>query len=260
MILMLLPASDYDPTESAVPWHALQQAGIEVLFATPDGKPAYADPRLVSLGFGPADPLFMTRKADLQLYQQMSESAAFQKPLAYADVVAENFAGVVVPGGHAQGMRTMLESKRAQDIVLHFFQAVKPVAAVCHGVLLLARTLNPQTGRSVLYGRKTTALTALNMELPAWLMTSPWLGRYYRTYPQTVEAEVKAQLQRPQDFDPGPLFPVRDSAANPQVGFTLRDGNYLSARWPGDCHRYARDLVALVQQYRKAPLSTAQDR
>lgn len=250
MILMLLPAADYDPTESAVPWHALQQAGIEVRFASPTGEPAYADARLVSAGFGPADPLFMTRKADLQLYRQMIESPAFLKPLAYGDVVAEDFAGVMVPGGHAQGMRTMLESRRAQDIVLHFFQADKPVAAVCHGVLLLARTIDPKTGRSVLHGRKTTALTALNMELPAWLATSPWLGRYYRTYPQTVEAEVKAALASPRDFQSGPLLPLRDSATNLRSGFTVRDGNYLSARWPGDCHRYAHELVAMVKEHR----------
>lgn len=255
MILCLLPASDYDPTESAVPWHALKQAGLEVRFATPAGQPAYADARLVSLGFGPADPLFMTRKDDLKLYQQMIESPNFQKPLAYADVIAENFAGLMVPGGHAQGMRTMLESKRAQDIVLHFFQSAKAVAAVCHGVLLLARTINPQTGRSVLYGRKTTALTALNMEIPAWLATAPWLGRYYRTYPQTVEAEVKAALASPGDFAPGPLFPLRDSESSLSAGFTVRDGNYLSARWPGDCHRYAHELVALMQEPRSSSVA-----
>jgi putative intracellular protease/amidase len=250
MILFLLPEGDYDPTESAVPWHALHQAGIDVRFATPSGLPAYADPRLVNTGFGPFDLVFMTRKADLKLYDQMTASAAFQKPLSYADVVAENFAGILVPGGHAQGMRTMLESKRAQDIVLHFFQAAKPVAAVCHGVLLLARTINPQTGRSVLHGRKTTALPALNMELPAWLATSPWLGSYYRTYSHTVETEVKAALARPQDFQHGPFLPWRDSAHNLQPGFTVRDGNYLSARWPGDCHRYARDFVGMVKESR----------
>ena len=44
-VLMLLPAQDYDPTESAVPWGALRAAGHEVIFATPKGDPAYADDR-----------------------------------------------------------------------------------------------------------------------------------------------------------------------------------------------------------------------
>lgn len=251
MILCLLPAADYDPTESAVPWAALQQAGIAVRFATPDGKPAHADPRLVDIGFGPLNPFFMTRPADLKLHQQMSTSAEFQRPLSYDEVAPADYDGLFVPGGHAQGMRTLLESQRARDIVLHFFQADKPVASVCHGVLLLARTVDPKTGCSVLHGRKTTALTALNMELPAWAATAPWLGSYYRTYPTTVEAEVKAALANPTDFQSGPLFPRRDSAEDLRPGFTVRDGNYLSARWPGDCHRYAVEFTEMVQTYRR---------
>jgi len=167
MILCLLPASDYDPTESAVVWHTLTQAGIAVRFATPEGKPAYADPRLVDKGFGILDPVLMTRADDLALYRTMTADASFLAPLAYANVEPGKFDGLLVPGGHAQGMRTLLESSEASAITLHFFQQDKPVAAVCHGVLLLARTLDPRNGHSVLYGRKTTALPALTMELPA---------------------------------------------------------------------------------------------
>jgi putative intracellular protease/amidase len=251
MILILLPASDYDPTESSVPWMALQAAGIEARFATPTGAPAYADARLVSLGFGLLDKFFMTRKPDLATYAAMTQSPAFRAPMAYADVKPDDFEGLLVPGGHAQGMKTLLESTVAQSIAARFFADDKPVAAVCHGVLLLARAQDPGTGRSVLHGRKTTALTAMNMELAAWLATAPFLGRYYRTYPQTVEAEVRAALADPDDFDGGPLFPKRDTSENPD-GFVVRDGRYLSARWPGDCHRFARELVELIQSTRAA--------
>lgn len=248
MILCLLPAADYDPTESAVVWHALTSAGIPVRFATPEGQPAHADVRLVQSGFKLLNPVLMTRKQDLALYAAMTRDAAFLAPQSYAEVNPEGFDGLLVPGGHAGGMRSLLESEQAQAITLHFFQSNKPVAAVCHGVLLLARTRNPATGKSVLHGRKTTALTALNMELPAWAMTAPWLGNYYRTYPQTVESEVKAALASPDDFDRGPLLPIRDTEKNHRHGFTVRDGNYLSARWPGDCHRFAKQFVALVQK------------
>src|SRR5688572_27609166 len=100
MILILLPASDYDPTESSVPWMALQAAGIDARFATPTGAPAYADERLVRLGFGVLDKFFMTRKPDLATYQAMTESAAFRSPLAYADVEPADYEGLLVPGGH----------------------------------------------------------------------------------------------------------------------------------------------------------------
>ncbi|MGV8921173.1 MAG: DJ-1/PfpI family protein, partial [Pseudomonas sp.] len=252
MMLFLLPQSDYDPTESSVPWQALRRAGVEVRFATPHGLPAYADSRLVDIGFGLLNPMLMTRAADLQHYRAMIEDQAFLSPMAFADVKPEEFEGVLVPGGHARGMRTLLESQEAQSIVLHFFKANKPVAAICHGPVLLARTLDPDSGRSVLHGRKVTALLANAMELPAWIVTAPWLGRYYRTYPQTVEEEVKAALANPSDFQSGPAFFKRDSAAKPENGFVVRDGNLLTARWPGDCYRFAEELVEGLMKLHRA--------
>lgn len=243
-VLCLLPAADYDPTEAATSWHALTQAGIAVHFATPTGAVAHADTRLTDRGFGLLNATLMTRRDDLALYRRMKESPAFRAPLAYDQVDAAAYRGLLVPGGHAQGVRTLLESETARALCLHFFQAQKPVAAVCHGVLLPARTIDPATGRSVLHGRRTTALPA-TMELSAWALTAAWLGRYYRTYPQTVEAEVKAALASPRDFAAGPLMSRRDTAERPD-GFTVRDGHYLSARWPGDCHRFAAEFVKLL--------------
>lgn len=250
MILFLLPENDYDPTESAVPWNALQQSGIDVHFATPAGKPAPADTRLTDKGFGPLNPFFMTRAKDIALYRKMAASSAFNNPLSYADVDVDKYEAVLVPGGHAPGMRSMLDSEKARDIVLHFFKHTKPVAAVCHGVLLLARTIDPANGRSVLYGRKTTALPALTMELPAWLGTAPFLGSYYRTYTTTVETEVSAALASADDFKHGSVLPLRDNADDFKNGFTVRDGFYLSARWPGDCHRFASEFVAMINEWR----------
>ncbi|MES2320068.1 MAG: type 1 glutamine amidotransferase domain-containing protein [Pseudomonadota bacterium] len=253
MILCLLPLSGFDPTESAVPWKALRDAGIDVTFATPDGKAAQADTRLVSDGFGPLNFLFMTRKEDLAAYAEMADCAQFRQPLSYADVDPAAYAGLLIPGGHAAGVKSMLESAQAQAITLAFFRADKPVAAVCHGVLLLARTIDPATGKSVLHGRRTTAVTAVNMELPAWLITAPWLGSYYRTYPRTVQDEVTAALAEPGHFLRGPFMNGRDTSSDMRAGFIVQDGNYLSARWPGDCHRFAKALVDMCVVKERLP-------
>lgn len=245
MILFLLPDHDYDPTESAVPWAALRDAGIPVRFATPEGRVALADDRLVEQGFSVLSPLLMTRSDALRDYDRMREDPDFQSPLAYSDVVDAEVAGVLVPGGHAPGMKSMLESSTAQNIFGRALLAGKPVAAVCHGVLLAARAQDPETGRSVLYDRRTTAVTA-TLELSAWNLTRLRLGTYYRTYAQTVQAEVTAALRDPRQFERGPLLPRRDTATRRNRGFTVHDRNYISARWPGDCHRLAaeyRDLV-----------------
>jgi len=72
------------------------------------------------------------------------------------------------------------------------------------------------------------------------------LGDYYRTYPQTVEDEVKAVLASPEDFKPGGPLPLRDRKNLRQLGYAVRDRNYLSARWPGDCHRFAQELLQML--------------
>ena len=84
------------------------------------------------------------------------------------------------------------------------------------------------------------------MELIAWRLTRLYLGDYYRTYPTTVEDEVRSALARPEDFITGPLPVRRDLAARLGVGFTVRDGEYLSARWPGDAHRFAAEFAAMI--------------
>lgn len=245
VVVMLLPASDYDPTESAVIWDRLTASGAEVQFATPDGKPAYADARLVDKGFSVLSPLLMTRQETLKAYRHMVDDPQFGKPGTYEGVDVEMVDGVFVPGGHAKGVRTLFESSAAQAIAAMAMSREIPVGAVCHGVLLLARAIDPSTGRSVLYGRRTTALTAA-LELGGWALTRAWLGDYYRTYPTTVQAEVSAALAVPRDFQAGPRITLRDSPERLGRGFTVKDGNYVSARWPGDCHRLAADYAEMV--------------
>jgi putative intracellular protease/amidase len=244
-VVMLLPAGDYDPTESAVVWDALTAAGIDVCFATPNGRPAYADARLVDKGFSVLSPVLMTKDHSLGAYRRMVGDAQFANPLAYADVDIAPAGGLFIPGGHAKGVRTLLESSAAQAIAVNAMTAGIPVGAVCHGVLLLARSIDASTGRSVLYGRQTTALTAA-LEYAGWALTRLWLGDYYRTYPTTVQAEVTAALQDRGDFHTGPPAILRDTPKHLGRGFTVKDGNYLSARWPGDCYRLASEYVDMV--------------
>ena len=85
------------------------------------------------------------------------------------------------------------------------------------------------------------------MEMTAWRLTALNLGDYYRTYPVTVEDEVRAALKQPGDFAVGPPPLLRDSLAHPERGFTVRDQNYLSARWPGDAHRFAVEFAEMLR-------------
>ncbi len=245
IILVALPDHDFDPTETGVPWRTLRQRDHRVVFATPNGKAGQADPRMVTgNGLGIFGALMKADSNGRSAYQEMSECAEFKSPIGYGDIRPEQFDGLILPGGHAQGMRVYLESDQLQEIVAGFFVRRQPVGAICHGVLLAARSRGIDN-KSVLYGKQTTALTK-PMELMAWALTCVYLGNYYRTYPTTVEDEVRAVLAAREHFIRGPMSIVRDSPRNLKVGFTVRDGNYLSARWPGDAHRFASEFALML--------------
>jgi len=246
-VLMPLPDRDFDPTESGVPWRMIRQHGHAIVFATPDGRPGQADPKMVTgKGLGILAPFLKADANGRSAYDEMAQSAEFNHPIPYGEIRPAEYAALLLPGGHAPGMRPYLESKRLQSTVAEFFVQAKPVGAICHGALLAARS-HGAAGRSVLYGRKTTALLK-NMELAAWALTCVYLGNYYRTYPLAVEDEVRTALAGPEDFLSGPSGLRRDSPSNLDPGFTVRDGRYLSARWPGDAHRFARDFCAMLDE------------
>ena len=245
-ILIPIPNTDFDPTEVAVPWRVLHTRGHACVFATPDGKPGHADPRMVTGdGLGLLAPLLRADANGRTAYAELEHDTAFCQPIAYAQIDGHSFDAMLLPGGHAPGMKPYLESELLQTLVAQFFEQHKPVGAICHGVLLAARARN-RVGRSILYGRRTTGLTRL-MELTAWSLTRTWLGDYYRTYPTTVEDEVTSALAAPADFQRGPASVLRDAPDRPGPGFTVLDGRYLSARWPGDAHRFAMELTGLLE-------------
>jgi protease I len=245
-VLVPIPTADFDPTEAAVPWQMLRARGIAVVFATPDGNPGQADERILTgRGLGVLAPVLRADANGRQAYAEMAASPEFLHPIAYAQARITDVDGLLLPGGHAPGMKPYLESTQLQSLVAAAFAARLPVGAICHGVVLAARSRDGD-GRSVLYGRKTTALTK-PMELMAWSLTRAWLGDYYRTYPTTVEDEVTASLAASGDFMRGPVSTRRDSVGRLEIGFTVRDGRYLSARWPGDAHRFATEFAGMLQ-------------
>lgn len=233
-ILVPLPDRDFDTTEVAVPWKLLTEAGHSVVFASERGdvKPE-CDPLLLSgvlfgqLGAEPEPKRF---------YAEMQETAAIQKPIPWPTLDVSAFDALLLPGGHAPGMKQYLGSEELQRVIRDFWSTGKPVAAICHGVLPLARA-------NVLAGKKTTCLPKY-MERTAYVITAWKLGRYYRTYDAYVEDEVRAALRDPADFVRGPrALTKRGTRDDDSPAFVVEDGNYVSARWPGDAYLFAKKLI-----------------
>jgi putative intracellular protease/amidase len=273
-VLIPIPDRDFDPTEVAVSWRVLTDNGHRVIFATESGAPGVADDIMVTgrgLDIWSALPVLgriplvgLALRADKNgraAYAAMVGSQEYRHPVAWSAVTLDGVDALLLPGGHrARGMRSYIDSDLLQRLVVEAFSRDLVVAAICHGVLLAARSVDPGTGRSVLYGRKTTALTWA-MERLAWRLTRVtrfWDPDYYRTYSEqpgqpkgfmSVQSEVTRALADPADFRDVARGTehwrlkssgmARDTATDSRPAFVVEDGNYISARWPGDTHTFA---------------------
>lgn len=239
-ILFPLPDHDFDVTEVAVPWRLLRDAGHEPVFATETGAPPACDPLLITgVVFGKLG----ARPEPIAFYRELEQSPEFTAPLRWADCKIGDFDALFLAGGHAPGMKQYLGSELVQQLTAAFFTAHKPVAAICHGVLVAARSKRAD-GSSVLHGHKTTCLPKY-MERAAFFSTFWRRGRYYRTYPAYVEDEVRAALASPDDFQRGPReLSKRGTRDDDTHAFVVESDHYVSARWPGDAYLIAKRLIA----------------
>lgn len=276
-VLIPIPDRDFDPTEVAVSWRVLTNHGHQVSFATESGKPGVADDIMVTgrgldlwsqlPGLGAVSlvgRMLRANKDGRRAYHDMLGSKEFQRPVSWTEATLDGIDALLLPGGHrARGMRSYIDSDILQRLVVNAFKRELIVAAICHGVLLAARSVDPETGHSVLYGRRTTALTWA-LERSAWQLTRFtrfWDPDYYRTYSEepgqsrgymSVQAEVTRALRDAADFcDVERGSPrwwlkasgmARDTATDARAAFVVDDGTYLSARWPGDTHTFATVL------------------
>ena len=242
-VLVPLPDCDFDTTEVAVPWRLLSDRGHQLVFATQGGGSApRCDPLLLK------GVLFGRLGAEVEpisFYEQLTEDAAFRNPLSWSQIEPTEFEGLLLPGGHAVGMRQYLDDPALRAKVVAFWALGRPVGAICHGVVVLARSIDPASCRSVLAGRRTTCLPKY-MERGGFMLTAWKLGRYYRTYPTYVQDEVIAALEDPADFERGPRTTKRGTDRDDSAAFVVQDGNYLSARWPGDAYLFAKRFERML--------------
>jgi protease I len=187
-ILMLVGdyAEDY---EVMVPFQALQMVGFEVHAVCP-GKRAGQKIR--------------TAVHDFEGDQTYSEKPGHNFTLNYSfdEVNVADYAALVVSGGRAP--EYIRREPKVLEIVRHFFEANKPVAAICHGLQVL-------TAAGVLQGRTATAYPAVGPELtlagarfeevpadkavvdgnlvtaPAWPAHPEWLAKFLQVLGVRIE-------------------------------------------------------------------------
>ncbi len=187
-ILMIVGdfAEDY---ETMVPFQALLMVGHIVHAVCPGKK---------------AGEIIRTAVHDFEGDQTYSEKRGhnFTLNATFAEVKAENYDALVIPGGRAP------EYIRLNDAVLkmvsHFAQTDKPIAAICHGAQVLAAA-------GVLKGKSCSAYPAVGPDVkiaggeymdipvdqahvdgnlvtaPAWPAHPAWLAQFLRVLGTKIE-------------------------------------------------------------------------
>jgi deglycase len=122
MTRILLVAGDAtESLDTWYPYHRLREEGIEVHIAAPAKKVLNS----VVHDFEPG-------------WDTYVEKPGYRIPadIAFADVRPEEYDGIILSGGRAP--EYLRNNARLKEIVRHFVERKKPIAALCHGVLILA--------------------------------------------------------------------------------------------------------------------------
>jgi len=132
MTRVLLVAGDAtESLDTWYPYHRLREENIEVQIAAPAKRVLNS----VIHDFEPG-------------WDTYIEKPGYRIPadIAFRDVKSEDYDGLILSGGRApEYLRNDPELKR---IVLHFVERKKPIAALCHGSLILA-AVDALEGRTV---------------------------------------------------------------------------------------------------------------
>lgn len=178
---ILLLAGDFgEDYETMVPFQALQMVGHTVHAVCPDKK---------------AGEYVMTAVHDFEGQQTYSEKPGHRFTLnaTFADVKAEQYDALVIPGGRAPEYLRM--NAKVIELVQQFARAGKPIASICHGAQILAAA-------GVIRGKRVSAYPACAAEVnlaggeyaaiamdqavtdgtlvtaPAWPAHSAWLAQF----------------------------------------------------------------------------------
>lgn len=187
--ILMLVGDFVEDYEVMVPFQALQMVGHTVHAVCP-GKSAGQKVR--------------TAVHDFEGDQTYSEKPGhnFTLNATFEEIKAEDYDALVIPGGRAPEYIRLNE--RVLDIVRHFAGANKPIAAICHGLQVLAAA-------GVLEGKACTAYPAVEPEVrraggkwvdvpvnkahvdgnlvtaPAWPAHPDWLAKFLTVLGTKIE-------------------------------------------------------------------------
>jgi putative intracellular protease/amidase len=198
--------------ELAAPYYTFLDAGAAVTLASPKG------------GQPPLDAVSDTPEGQTEWTRRFKRDPAAQAVLAntvrLSDVKAEDYDTVFYPGGHGP-MWDLAEDQHSIALIEAFWNAGKPVAAVCHAPGVLHRV--QVQGQPLVKGKRVTGFT--NGEEEAVHLT--------KVVPFLVEDELKR------------LGGLYEKKAN-WVPFVITDGRLVTGQNPASSKGGAEALLKLL--------------
>ncbi|GAA5525936.1 protein/nucleic acid deglycase HchA [Microbulbifer aestuariivivens] len=135
--------------EFASPYYVFRDAGAEITLASPKGGQPPLDPKSDA-------PDFQTAATE-RFQKDEAAQQALANTLPLGEVSADDFDAVFYPGGHGP-LWDLAESEVSRALIETFFQAGKPVAAVCHAPGVFRHTLGSD-GKPLVSGKQVTGFS-----------------------------------------------------------------------------------------------------
>ena len=135
--------------ELAAPYYVLQAAGAELTLASPRGGQPPLDPKSDASEFETEDT--QRFKADSAARAQLANT------LKLSEVRAQDYDAIFYPGGHGP-LWDLVSDPHSIRLIEDFWAAEKPVAAVCHGPVVLINAKDA-AGDYIVKGREVTAFS-----------------------------------------------------------------------------------------------------
>jgi len=198
--------------EFAAPYFVFRDAGVELTLASPKGGQPPIDPK--------SDLPENQTPAMARFKQDRPAQEALARTVKLADMKAEDFDTIFYVGGHGP-MWDLVDNPDSIRLIESFYNAGKPVAAVCHSPAVFHRVM--YKGAPLVKGKRVTGFT--NGEEEAVQLT--------KVVPFLVEDELKRI---------GGLYEKADDWAS----FAVVDGRLVTGQNPASSTAAALELIKVL--------------
>jgi putative intracellular protease/amidase len=200
--------------EFAAPYYVFKDAGAELTLATPKGGQPPLDPK--------SDEADAQTEATQRFAVDAEARAALANTVPLAEVVADDYDAIFYPGGHGP-LWDLSQDENSIALIEAFYQANKPVAAVCHASAVLNRAKG-KGDKPLVAGKAVTGFS--NSEEAAVALSD--------VVPFLVEDQLKA-------------LGGHYSCAQDWLPHVAVDGHLITGQNPASSEPAARELLAQLK-------------